>query len=437
MEWWEFLLTFFVALASLMLIGVPVAIAFLIVNMVGVYLMWGGVSGIHQLVLSIDSSISTFILVPVPMFILMGTVMFHAGIAPQMIRVLDHWLGFIAGRLAVLAVGAGAVLATLTGVAMGSVAMLGSTLTPEMERRGYAKSMSIGPILGSGALAILIPPSTLAIVLASIGGFSVAKILIGIIVPGILLALMYLTYIVIRCTLQPEIAPPYEGEPVPTGRKLIDTAIYLLPPLSIVVLVIVVIFRGIATPTEAAAIGTLLTFILTFFYGKLNVAVLKKAIGSATQLSVMILIILTGSAGFAQLLGFSGSTAAITEWATTLPVHPLVLLAMMMLIVMVVGMFLEQTSIIMVTMPIFLPVVQTMGWDPVWFGIIMMVNLEMDTIMPPAGLSLFVMKGIAPKGTTMGDIYRAAVPFIFIHLTLMGLMILFPSISLWLPSFIP
>lgn len=437
MEWWVFLIYFFTGLGTLMLIGLPVAIAFLLTNMIGVYMLWGGVMGFNQLILSIDSSIATFVLVPVPMFILMGSIMFHSGIAPRMIEVIDHWLGFIAGRLAVVAIAAGAVLATLTGVAMGSVAILGSTLTPEMERRGYAKSMSIGPILGSGALAILIPPSTLAIVLASLGGFSVAKILVGIIVPGVLLAVMYTAYIIIRVTLQPEIAPPYEVKQVPLGRKLIDTMKYLVPPISIVVMVIVFIFLGITTPTEAAAIGTFLTFLLTFFYGKLNMATLKKGVGSATQLSVMILIILTGSAGFSQLLSFSGATGAITTWAVELPVHPMVLLVMMMAIVMFIGMFLEQTSIVMVTMPIFLPVISAMGWDPIWFAIILMVNLEMDTIMPPAGLSLFVMKGIAPPDTTMADIYKAAVPFILINIFLMALMIAFPAISLWLPSYMP
>jgi len=434
MEWWLFLLLFFAGLAFFMLLGVPVAIAFMLVNMAGAFFMWGGVSGLNQLVLSIDSSIATFMLVPVPMFILMGSIMFHAGIAPRMIQVLDQWLGFVAGRLAVLTIGAGAVLATLTGVAMGSVAMLGSTLTPEMEKRGYAKAMSIGPVLGSGALAILIPPSTLAIVLASVGGFSIAKTLVAIIVPGILLAILYVAYIIIRCTLQPDIAPSYEVERVPVNVKLRDTLVYLLPPVSIVVITIGLIFFGIATPTESAAIGTFLTFVLTFLYGKLNLETLKKGVGSATMLSVMILIILTGSAGFGQLLSFSGASSAITEWATTLPVHPIILMMMMMLIVMFVGVFLEQTSMVLVTMPIFLPVVHAMGWDPIWFAVIMMVNLEMDTIMPPAGLSLFVMKGVAPPGTTMGDIYKAAIPFILINISLMALMIAFPPIVLWLPS---
>lgn len=434
MEWWVFLSLFFSGLVALMLLGVPVAIAFMLANMVGAFFMWGGVAGLNQLVLSVESSISTFMLVPIPMFILMGTIMYHSGIAPRMIQTLDNWIGFVAGRLAVVTVGAGAVLATLTGVAMGSVAMLGSTLTPEMEKRGYAKSMAIGPVLGSGALAILIPPSTLAIVLASVGGFSIAKTLVAIIVPGILLAIMYVLYIVIRATLQPELAPPYEIPVIPFKDKFRDTMKYLVPPIFIVITTIGLIFLGTATPTESAAIGTFLTLVLTFFYGKLNMTTLKKGVGTAATLSIMILIILTGSAGFGQLLSFSGATTAITQWATDLPVHPLILLAMMMVMVMIVGVFLEQTSMVLVTMPIFLPIVNQMGWDPIWFAVIMMVNLEMDTIMPPAGLSLFVMKGVASPDTTMGDIYKAVIPFILMNITLMGLMILFPDIVLWLPN---
>ena len=434
MEWWVYLLAFFSGLGVLLLIGLPVAFAFMLVNLVGVYFLWGGVSGFNQIILSIESSISTFVLVPVPMFVLMGAIMFHSGIARKMIEVLDHWIGFIAGRLAVLAIVTGAVLGALTGVAMGSVAILGSTLVPEMRQRAYAKSMMLGPILASGSLAILIPPSTLAIILASLGGFSVAKILIAIVVPGLLLAVMYASYIVVRCTLNPELAPPYEVPHVPMAQRLRETAIHLLPPVSVIVFVIVSIFFGVATPTEAAALGAFATFVLAGLYGKLNWSVLRSGIGSATSLSIMVLIILTGSAGFSQLLSFSGVTTAITNFATDLPVHPLVLLLLMQLVVIFLGMFLEQTSIILVTVPIFLPIIKAMGWDPIWFGTIMMLNLEMATITPPFGLSLFVMKGIAPPSVTIGDIYKAAVPFIVINLTLMVLMVLFPDIVLWLPS---
>lgn len=434
MEWWGYLLVFFSGLAILLLIGLPVAFAFMLVNLVGVYVFWGGTIGLKQLILSIDSSVSTFVLVPVPMFILMGSVMFHSGIAYKMIDVLDEWLGRIAGRLAVLAVGAGALFATLTGVAMGSVAMLGSTLAPDMERRGYAKSMSLGPILASGSLAILIPPSALAVILASLGKLSVGKLLIGIIVPGFLLATVYVTYIVIRCHLQPALAPAYVLQPTPLSQRIGKTIAYVLPPMSIIFLVIGTIFYGIATPTEAAAVGALLSFAVALGYGKLTWQVLKKAVASATSLSVMVLIILTGSAAFSQLLAFSGVTSGITNLATDLPVDPVIILILMQAVVIFLGMFIEQTSIVMVTIPIFMPIVTAMGWDPIWFGAIMMLNLEMATISPPFGLSLFVMKGIASPSTTMGDIYRAALPFVGLNLVVMGLMIAFPKIVTWLPG---
>lgn len=434
MEWWAYLGLFFGGLGILLLIGLPVAFAFMLVNLVGVYAFWGGAIGLRQLILSIDSSVSTFVLVPVPMFILMGLVMFHSGVAYKMIDVLDQWLGRIAGRLAVLAVGAGALFATLTGVAMGSVAMLGSTLAPDMERRGYAKTMTLGPILASGSLAILIPPSALAVILASLGKFSVGKLLIGIIVPGFLLACVYLAYIVIRCRLQPHLAPAYAVEPTPLPGRIRDTGKYVLPPMCVVLLVVGTIFLGVATPTEAAAVGALLSFVIAMLYGRLNWAVTKQAVGSATSLSVMVLMVLTGSAAFSQLLSFSGVTPAITKLATGLPVDPIVVMILMQLVVILLGMFIEQTSIVMVTIPIYMPIVLAMGWDPIWFGAIMMLNLEMATISPPFGLSLFVMKGIASSDTTMGDVYRAALPFVALNLIVMALMIAFPAIVLWLPG---
>lgn len=434
MDWAVYLALFFGGLALLLLIGLPVAIAFTLVNLIGVYVFWGGSIGLGQLVLSIDSSIASFVLVPVPMFILMGTVMFHSGVATRMIDVLDQWLGHIAGRLAVLAVAAGALFATLTGVAMGSVAMLGSTLVPEMERRGYSRTLALGSVLASGSLAIMIPPSALAVILASLGKISVGKLLVGIIVPGLLLALIYALYIIIRCTLQPKLAPAYVLERKPMGPRLRETLIYVVPPLSMIVLIIATIFAGIATPTEAAAIGALMSMVVAACYGKLTWPVFKKAVGSATSLSIMVLIVLTGSAAFSQLLSFSGVTPAITALATGAEVHPLVILVLMQLVVMVLGMFIEQTAIVLVTIPIFMPIVTTMGWDPIWFGAIMMLNLEMATITPPFGLALFVMKGLAPPGTTMGDIYRAALPFICLNVFLMALMILFPDIVLWLPK---
>lgn len=434
MEWWAYTIFFVGGLAALLLTGMPVAFAFLLVNVVGVYLLWGGSIGLSQLILSIDSSVNTFVLVPVPMFILMGTVMFHSGVAFKMIDVLDDWLGRIAGRLSLLAVGAGALLATLTGVAMGSVAMLGSTLAPEMEKRGYSKTMTFGPILASGSLAIMIPPSALAVILASLGKFSVGKILVAIILPGLLLALAYAAYIVIRCSLNPSLAPPYEVKPAPLGKRLSDLAKYVLPLMSVIVVVIGTIFLGIATPTEAASVGTLLCFALAFAYRKLDWTVLKTAVASATSITVMVFMILTGSAAFGQILAYSGVTAGITNLALQLPVEPIIVLILMQLVVFFMGMFLEQTSILLVTIPIFMPIVSAIGFDPVWFGAIMLLNLELATLSPPFGLSLFVMKGIASADTNIMDIYKAAMPYVGINVLVMALMMLFPQIVLWLPS---
>ncbi len=434
MEWWTYMLLFFGGLTVLLLIGLPVAFAFMLINIIGVYVFWGGSIGLQQLILSIDSSVSTFVLVPVPMFILMGTVMFYSGVAYRMIDVLDEWLGRIAGRLALLAVGAGALFATLTGVAMGSVAMLGSTLAPDMERRGYSKSMSLGPILASGSLAIMIPPTALGIILASLGKISVGKLLVGIILPGLLLAAVYATYIIVRCTLKPSLAPPYDVSPTPIGRRIQNTFRYVVPLISVIVIVIGTIFLGIATPTEAAGVGALLCFLLAAAYRKLTWEVMKKAVGAATSISVMVLVILTGSAAFSQVLAFAGVTSSLTKLAVGLPVHPIVILILMQIILIFLGMFIEQTSIVLVTVPVYMPIVSALGWDPVWFGAIMLLNLELATISPPFGLSLFVMKGIASPDTTMGDIYRAALPFVGLNLVVMAIMIIFPAVVLWLPS---
>lgn len=434
MEWWAYMIFFFGGLTALLLTGMPVAFAFMLVNVVGVYLFWGGSIGLSQLILSIDSSVNTFVLVPVPMFILMGTVMFHSGVAFKMIDVLDEWLGRIAGRLSLLAIGAGAMLATLTGVAMGSVAMLGSTLAPEMKKRGYSKSMTFGPILASGSLAIMIPPSALGVVLASLGKFSVGKLLVGIILPGFLLAFCYAAYVTIRCTINPALAPPYEVEPAPLKTRLADLFIYVVPLVSVIVVVIGTLFAGVATPTEAAAVGTLLCFILATLYGKLSWTVVKSAVSSATSITVMVFVILTGSAAFSQILAYIGVTAGITNLALGLQVDPIVVLIIMQLVIFFMGMFLEQTSILLVTIPVFMPIVTVLGFDPVWFGAIMLLNLELATLSPPFGLSLFVMKGIAPADTTIMDIYEAAMPYVGINILVMALMMLFPQIVLWLPG---
>ena len=434
MEWWVIFLLIFAGLLFLFALGVPVAFAFLFVNMVGVYLFWGGFSGISQLILSVLNSVTSFALLPVPLFVLMGEVMFHSGIAPRMMDAIDKWMGRIPGRLSLVAVGGGTLFATLTGSAMAGVAMLGSVLVPEMKKRGYKNPMTLGPILGSGGLAIMIPPSALGVLLASLALFSVGKFLIAIIVPGIIMAILYAGYILIRCWLQPHLAPIYDIEKVSLSEKIMTTIKYVLPLGGIIFLVIGLIFLGIATPTESAALGALGCFVLAGLYRGLSWAVVKMSFSGTLQVTVMMFMILTGSTAFSQILAFTGASQGLIELAVSLPLSPLFILIAIQLVLLLLGTFMEPLTIMMVTLPIFMPIVNRLGFDPLWFGTIMLLNMEMATTSPPFGLALFVMKGVAPEETRMQDIFSSAVPFLLCDLVAMIIMMAFPQVVLWLPG---
>lgn len=434
MEWPLLLLLILGGLIVVMALGLPVAFSFILVNLVGAYLLWGGQIGLEQAVMSLWRSVSRFTLVPLPLFVLMGEVIFQSGVAPNMLDALDKWLGRLAGRLGLLAVGGGAVLSTLTGASMASAAILGSTLVPEMEKRGYKKSMSLGPILGSGGLAIMIPPSGLAILLGAIGEISVGKILIAIILPGVLMAILYAAYIILRCRIQPSIAPAYDVVPPRLSEKLIATAKYILPLGFIIFMVVGVMFLGVATPTEAAATGALSTFILAAAYKRLSWKMVKKSFRGTMEITLMMFLIISGATAFSQILAFSGATAGLINVTLGLPLSPIFIVVAMQVIVLFMGMFMEVVSIMMITIPLFLPVIYVLGFNDVWFAVILLLNIEMATTSPPFGLTLFVMKGVAPPDTTMGDIYRAALPFLYCDVIVMGLIIAFPAVALWLPG---
>ncbi len=433
MEWWLALLLILGSLIILMASRMPVAFCFVLVSLVASFLFWGE-AGLRQLFLSLSDSVATFLLLPLPLFVLMGTVMFHSGIAPLMIDAIDKWLGRLPGRLSLLAVGGGTLLSTLTGSSASSVAILGSSLVPEMEKRGYKKPMTLGPILGSGGLAVMIPPSGLAILLGVIGEIDIGKILIGIIIPGILMAVLYAGYIIVRCGLQPSIAPAYKVAHIPILEKIIPTVRYVLPIGFIVFLVVGVIFLGIATPTEAAATGVMGTFVLAALYGRLNWKIAKESIADGLLTAAMLLMILAGATSFSQILAFSGASSGMVKFAMGLPLAPIAIVIIMQVVVLIMGMFMNPGAIMLITLPLFMPVIQNFGFNEVWFGVIFLLNIEMATTSPPFGMSLFVMKGVAPRGTTMGDIFRAALPFLYCDLVAMALIIAFPAIALWLPN---
>ena len=417
----------------LMATGMPVAFCFMFINLVGMYVFFG-LTGLEQLIISMYRTLNTFILLPIPLFILMGEVLFHSGIAPVLIKTLDKWLGRLPGRLSLLAVASGTLFSTLTGTSLASVAMLGSVLVPEMEQQGYKKSMTLGPILGSGGLAMMIPPSALAVLCGAIAEISIGKILIAIIIPGLVMAAIYAAYIIARCWLQPSIAPTYVVPPIPLSEKLLATARYVLPQGVVIFLCIGVIFLGVTTPSEAAATGSIGTIILALCYRRLNWEVLKKAITGTISVTGMLFLIIAGATAFSQILAYSGASASLSALVTGLPVAPIIIIMVMQVVILFLGCFMDVVSIMMITLPIFVPVVLSMGFNSVWFAVIFLINIEVAGISPPFGLSLFVMKGVAPPDTTMGDIYRAALPFCGLSLIAMALIMCFPALALWLPG---
>ncbi|TBX18661.1 TRAP transporter large permease [Nioella sediminis] len=428
MEWYVTLSIILIPLFILMLMGLPVAFSFLAVNLVGSYILMGGFSGIEQLILNTVGSVTSFTLIPIALFMIMGEAMFRSGIAIELMDTLDKWFGKVRGRLALMAVGGGVLFSTLTGNSMGSIALLGSSLTPEMEKRGYAKSMSLGPILGSSGLAIMIPPSSLAVVLGVIGDISIGRILIGIIVPGFVMALLYVLYILGRCHLQPHLAPTFDVPKVSLGEKLLATGINIVPLSLIVFSVVGVIFLGIATPSEAAATGAFATLLLAALRRRLTPKVFGETIFSSANISVMVLLIVSGAVTFSQLMAFTGATYGMVDAVLSLDISDHAIVFMMIMLVVFMGMFMGPLPIMLITLPIFVPVVQQFQMDLIWFAALFLVAIETGATSPPFGAALFVMKAVAPKGTTMGDIYRAAVPFILLDLLAILLIFFIPEL---------
>jgi tripartite ATP-independent transporter DctM subunit len=430
MGWEWLLLIIFGVLIVLMATGMPIAFSFMMINVVGVYVFFGGTMGLEQMILSMSTSLTTFVLLPVALFILMGELLVHSNIAVDVMDALDKLMGRLPGRLSLLAVATGTVIAALTGASMSSTAMLGQILVPEMEKRGYKKVMTVGPIMASGGLAIMIPPSSLAILLCVIGEISIGKMLVVIPFAGLYLAALIAGYIIIRCKLQPELAPTFEVEKLPLVKRISGTIKFVLPVGFIIFLVVGLIFVGVADPSESAAMGAIGMVIVILCYRRLTWEVVRKSIHGTILITGMVFLIIAGATTFGQILGFSGATAGLSEFAVSLPLPPVFIIVAMQIIILIMGCFMEVVSIMMITLPIFIPVINKLGFDPVWFGAIALLNIECAFITPPFGLNLFVMKGVT-KNTTIEEIYVAAAPMVAINCLTMALMIAFPSIVLW------
>lgn len=414
--------------------GLPIAFSFFLINIIGAYGIMGGVNGVNLAVQQIFSSLVTFSIAPVPLFVLMGELLLHTGLAKNTLNVLDKWIGRLPGRLSLSVITGGTLFSTLSGSTIANTAMLGEIMVPEMKLRGYKDPMILGPIIGVGGLAMLIPPSSLAIVYASLAQISVGKVLMAGALPGLLLAIFYSTYVVVRCRIAPDLAPVYDIGHISLSEKLSDFFKYLLPLFLIFVLVLGVIFLGVATPTEAAATGVVGAIILALVYGRFSLEVLKRSLKGTLQVTVMVFMIIAASNTYSAILAYSGATTQLVGFVADVQMNRYVVLICMMLILLLLGTFMEQVSMMMITIPIYMPVILALGFDPIWFAILMLLNLEMAMSTPPFGILLFVMKGVAPEGTKMVTIIKAALPFLVCDLIVMILLMVFPKIVTLLPS---
>ncbi len=434
MEWYDALAILLGSIVFLMALGMPVALAFLAANLIGAYMFMGGTRGFSQLLNNGLGSLTTFALVPIPLFLLMGEIFFHTGLGGRMFNAIDRLLGKLPGRLSYVTVLGGTGFSTLSGSSMGSTALLGSLMVPEMIARGYKKHMSIGPILGTGGLAIIIPPSALAVLLATLAQIDVGALLIAGIIPGLILAAFYAAMIWIQCRVDPDAAPAYEVDEITLGAKLKLVLRDVVPMIGVMVVIVIAMVAGLVTPSEAAAFGALGTILLGLAFRCLTWEAMRKSVVGALKVTLMSYLIVFGSATFSQLLAFSGASSGLIRWATSFDVAPTVMLLIMFGVLLILGMFMEQISIMLLTIPIFFPLAQSLGFDLVWFGLIMLLALEISFTTPPFGLLLFVMKGVAPEGTTMRDIYLSAMPYIACALGVVALLILFPPLATWLPG---
>jgi tripartite ATP-independent transporter DctM subunit len=354
--------------------------------------------------------------------------------APRAINTLDQWFGRVPGRLSLLTVVAATLFSTVSGSHSATTAMLGKTLVPEMRKRGYSKVMSIGPVVGTGGLAMLIPPSTLAVFWAVIAEVSIGKVLMACAIPGLVIAFLCLLYVISRCYFQPSIAPAYDVSHVPLVQKLNSTTKYVIPLLFLVFMVTGLIFLGVAIPSEAAAMGVLGSIILAAAYKDLNWRMIKASFGSTVMISGMLILMVCAAMAFGQILAYQGGLAQMVSSVMTLALSPIQTIIMMMIILLFLGMFLSEPVLIVIGVPIFMPIIYTLGYDPVWFGALYLIIVEMGTFTPPYGTLLFVMKGVSPPDVTMVDIIKAGIPFLICDAVALSLLLVFPILALWLPQ---
>ena len=434
MTWWVAACLLFGALSLLFAAAVPAAFAFLGINIAGAWFWLGKDAGLIQLVRNGVASISSFSLTPIPFFVLMGEVLFHTGVALKAIDAIDRLIWRVPGRLSVVAVVAGTVFSAISGSTIATTALLGSLLLPQMLARGYHPNMAMGPIMAIGGVDMLIPPSALTVLLGSLAGISISQLLIAGIVPGTMLSLLFVGWIVLRAVTNPSLAPPFEHEAVRGWARWKPLIVYVMPLVMIFVVVVLAMAAGWATPTEAAAIGAVATVAVAWIYRALTWSNLMKALMGTAAISGAILFIIVGATTFAQILTFSGATNGLVEAIEQAKLAPWMVLAAMLAILLVLGCFVDQVSMMLITLPFFMPLVATYGFDPLWFGVLFLFCMQLGLLTPPFGMLLFTMKSVAPKHIAMQQIWHAVTPYVVMGLLGLLAVVLIPGLATWLPK---
>ncbi|MFN0305937.1 MAG: TRAP transporter large permease subunit [Burkholderiales bacterium] len=434
MTWWITLIGLFGLLLALLASGLPIFAGFLLVNVIGAMVLMGP-PAIGLFVNSMLDTASTEALVAVPLYMLLGELLFRTGGVEVLYNALNRLVGAMRGRMYVVAIALSACLGAISGSAMASVAMLGRFVYPTMIDRGCDRRLSIGMILAGATLDPIIPPSVLAVILATLAGISIADFLIAGIGPGMLLAVAFAGYAVIRTILNPALDSRASPEVSEGGwRTALAAAAQIVPFLIVIFLVLGLIMLGVAQPTEAAAVGIIGAILLSFLYRTFSWRLIYRACYGAAITTATVLIIIACAKLFSQLLAFTGATGGLIELVSGIGVNRWVMFAAMMVVIWVICMFIDELAVMLIAVPVFTPVILHLGFDPIWFWMMFLINITLGGITPPIGYTNFVFKSVAPPGTTMGEIMRAAWPIVFIAFGCIVVMCVFPQIVTALPG---
>jgi tripartite ATP-independent transporter DctM subunit len=436
MEWYTTLIFGMIILFALFLSGAPIFLAFLAAILIGVYFVIG-TAGFPMFANSVLDTATTTSLATIPLFILMGELLFRSGTMDILFDSIDKLVGKVRGRQYVLVVVLSAVFGALSGVAMAVAAMLGRAIMPGMHDRGYDRSIAAGLIIGGASLAPIIPPSLLAIIVGSLADVSIAKLLIAGVVPGLFIGGIFLAYVFARIGMNPALAPgnvASERAEVTTVERLI-AILRTMPFLIVIFSVMGFIMLGIATPSESAATGVIGSLLTAAIYRKLSIQMIWDSLMAAITVSAMILAIMAMSKMFTQLLAFTGATSELVNMVANLGYSPIVMLIIMLAVPFILCMFIDTIAVILLTIPIYQPVVTALEFDPVWFWLLFLVNITLGAITPPFGYTLFAFKAVVPD-MSISQVYRATWPFVGLFLLGIALIIAFPAIATWLPNLV-